>query len=117
KVCLDDARAVRITSPGEASIVTVGDMLLVTWETQEYCEGFTATARVSYDNGYSWRELASGRQILSALWKVANLDGATPIIQVTVEDAGDVRSDQVALNTSIRAARHVPPNRQPAQHD
>jgi len=116
-VCVVDERAVEITSPQESQFVNAGDMIAITWQVREYCEGYVATTRVSYDNGKSWQTLQVAAKALSAAWRVPSLDGATPIIEVTVDDRlGDIRTVSVSLAHGIYVSKN-PPRRHPQEHD
>ena len=118
KVCLEELRAVEITSPGESQYLNAGDLVTINWEAREYCSGYVATTRISYDNGATWQQLAAAKLATSAAWRVPELDDVRPIIEVTVDDgAGDVRSDRVALANRILVARPNPPRRNPGEHD
>ena len=118
KVCLEELRAVEITSPGEGSYVNASDLVTITWDAREYCNGFVATARVSYDGGATWQGLSTAKNATSAAWRVPTLDGIRPVIEVSLDDTqGDVRTDRVALANGILAARPAPPHRNPGEHD
>lgn len=118
KVCLEELRAVEITSPGEAQYLNANDLVTITWEAREYCSGFVATARVSYDGGATWQGLSVAKNATSAAWRVPTLDGVRPVIEVSVDDnQGDVRTDRVALANGILVARPVPGHRNPGDHD
>jgi hypothetical protein len=118
KVCLDELRAVEITSPGSSVYVNAGDLVTITFEAREYCSGYVATSRVSYDGGATWQQLDQRKQATSAGWRVPELDDVRPIIEVTLDDgAGDLRSDRVELAHGILVRRPAPPVRDPDEHD
>jgi hypothetical protein len=117
-VCVIDERAVEITSPEESQFVNAGDLVAITWQAREYCSGYVATTRVSYDNGQSWQTLQVAKKAVSAAWRVPSLDGVTPIIEVTVDDgAGDVRTASLSMAHGIYVGKTPPPQRDPQQHD
>lgn len=118
KVCLDELRAVEITSPGSSVYLNAGDLVTITFEAREYCSGYVATSRVSYDGGSTWQQLDQRKLATSAGWRVPELDGIRPIIEVSVDDgSGDVRSDRVELSHGILGTRPTPPVRDPDEHD
>jgi hypothetical protein len=95
KVCLDDLRAVSITSPIEGQILHNGQMVLVSLEVEQFCSGFTATIEVSTDGGASFQELAAGRSLSSALWKLPQLDNLAPVVRVRAWDnIGSVEAER-----------------------
>ena len=113
KVCIDDLRGVQITSPSESQSVRVGDNVAVTWVAKEFCTGFVATARVSYDGGSTWSTLGVAKNALSATWRIPSLAHIRPIVEVTLEDAAyEQYTATIALRTGILDAPspgHVPP--------
>jgi hypothetical protein len=118
KVCLVELRDVQITSPGEAVYLNAGDLVTITWEAREYCSAFSAASRVSYDGGATWQQLSETKNGTSAGWRVPELDGVRPIIEVSVDDLqGDVRVDRVELGHAILGTRPTPPRRNPDEHD
>ena len=118
KVCLDELRAVEITSPGSSVYLNAGDLVTITWEAREYCNAFSSTSRVSYDGGATWQHLSTTKNGTSAGWRVPELDGVRPIIEVSVDDLqGDIRVDRVELGNGILGTRPTPPRRNPGEHD
>lgn len=118
KVCLDELRAVEITSPGTNVYLNAGDLVTIAFEAREYCNGYVATTRVSYDGGATWQQLDERKQATSAAWRVAELDGVRPILEVSVDDQlGDVRTDRVELGNGILGSHPTPPRRNPGEHD
>ena len=118
KVCLVELRDVQITSPGEAVYLNAGDLVTITWEAREYCNAFSAASRVSYDGGATWQHLSTTKNGTSAGWRVPELDGVRPIIEVSVDDLqGDIRVDRVELGNGILGTRPTPPRRNPGEHD
>lgn len=96
KVCLDDLRAVSITSPIEGQILHNGQVVLVSLEVEQFCSGFTAAIEVSTDGGQSFQELASGRSLSSALWKLPQLDNLAPVVRVRAWDNIGSVVDEIA---------------------
>ena len=118
KVCLEELRAVEITSPGEQSYLNANDLVTITWDAREYCSGYVATAYISYDAGVTFQHLSTAKNAVSAAWRVPTLDGVRPVIEVSLDDGqGDVRIDRVALVHEILVARPNPPHRNPGEHD
>jgi len=118
KVCLEELRAVEIMGPGESQYLNANDLVTITWEAREYCSGFVATTSISYDGGVTFQRLAQAKNALAAAWRVPELDGVRPVIEVSVDDGnGDVRTDRVALANGILVARPAPPHRNPGEHD
>jgi len=118
-VCVIDERAVEITSPSESQFVNAGDLIAITWQAREYCEGYVATTRVSYDNRATWQTLQVAKKAVSAAWRVPSLDGVTPIIEVTIDDGfGDVRTASLSMAHGIYVGKGpLPAPRDPQEHD
>lgn len=95
KVCLDDLRAVSITSPIEGQILHNGQTVLVSLEVEQFCSGFDAAIEVSTDGGASFQELASGHSLSSALWKLPQLDNLAPVVRIRAWDnIGSVEAER-----------------------
>ncbi len=113
KVCLDDLRGVAITSPSESQSVRVGDNVSVAWVANEFCTGFVATARVSYDDGTTWSTIGVAKNALSMTWRIPNQTHLRWIVEVTLEDAAyEQYTATVAAQSPILAAPspgHLPP--------
>lgn len=118
-VCVIEERAVQITSPEESQFVNAGDLVAITWQAREYCEGYVATTRVSYDDGATWQTLQVAKKAVSAAWRVPSLDGVAPIIAVTIDDgAGDIRTATLSMDHVIYVGKGpLPAPRNPQQHD
>jgi len=98
--------------------LNAGDAVTITFEAREYCSGYVATTRVSYDGGATWQQLDQSKQSTSAGWRVPELDGVRPIIEVSVDDQqGDVRMDRLELGNGILGSRPIAPRRNPGEHD
>jgi hypothetical protein len=96
KVCLDDLRAVSITSPIEGQILHNGQIVLVSLDVDQFCSGFSAAIEVSTDGGRSFQELASGRSLSSVLWKLPQLDNLAPVVRVRAWDNIGSVEDELA---------------------
>ena len=116
KVCIDDLRAVDITSPGESQQLEGGQLAMVTWETREICGGFWADVRVSYDGGQSYVILGETKNARSMAWRLPELDGVALVVEVTVTDNYGSVSDRLALANRLYT-RDPNPDRNPDEHD
>ena len=117
KVCIEEM-GVEIMTPYEDQFVHVGQLVVVAWDTRSVCgSGFVAAASVSYDDGASWQVIGSGKNIVSASWRVGNFAGIAPRVRVTVDNTrGVFTSDEVQLGNAIQEAPGDGP-RDPAEHD
>ena len=116
KVCVDELRAVEITSPSESQSVYGGQLVMVTWDAQHLCGGYTATVRVSYDGGQSFSTLGSAKNISSMGWRLPELDGVPVVVAVDLADAAGIIHDAVALRNPLTTIPPAP-DRDPSQHD
>jgi hypothetical protein len=109
--CLDDLRAVQILSPAEGQMIYNGQLVTVQFDVQEFCAGWTASLRVSLDNGMNFAEVANAKNVESLDWKVPDQANLKPVIAVVIsDDKGEVSADQ-ALGFFYRR------NDGPAHHD
>jgi hypothetical protein len=112
KVCLEDLRAVEITSPSEGSIVYGGEIAMVTWEAREICGHFAAELEVSLDGGRTFVSKGEYKDATSASWKVPNVDGAQVVVRVSLRDRiGEVSDDMAFANRLV--GRHTGRARNP----
>jgi hypothetical protein len=116
KVCIDDLRAVDITSPGESQQLHGGQLAMVTWETREICGGYWADVRVSYDGGQNFVLLGETKNARSMAWRLPELDGVALVVDVTITDSHGSVSDRIALSRELRT-RNPNPDRNPDEHD
>ena len=116
KVCIDELRDVEITSPSESQTIHGGQLVMVTWDAEHLCGGYTATVRVSYDGGQSFSILGSAKNAVSMGWRLPELDGVPVVVAVDLADAAGTISDAVALRNPLTT---IPPgpDRNPDEHD
>ena len=106
KVCLEELRAVEITSPGEADTPYAGQTVLVTWEAREICGHFEAELEVSLDDGRTFESQGQFKNATSASWKVPGVR-STPILRVTLRDSIGELSDEMAFGRNIILPVHA----------
>jgi len=117
KLCIDDLRAVAITTPSESRIVHVDDFLMITWEAQHVCGSYGAQVEVSYNGGNSFELLGQSKNSLSMSWRVADREGASVAIRVSLQDANGELSDQVNLAGTVQRRAGQGPDRDPEETD
>jgi hypothetical protein len=117
KVCVEELRAVAITSPWETEQVQDGQLLMVTWDLQEICGRHISSVKVSYDGGQTFSLLGETKDGASMAWRLPRVDGKYLVVQVDVSDAYGVVTDRVALSSPGTAAPIAPGPRPPVQSD
>jgi len=110
--CLD-IREMEIASPAEASIVRNGEFVMIEWQAEHFCAGFSSEVSVSLDGGQTFKVIHSGQNTTSAQWFVPNQDGLSPVVVVTVRDKDYELSDEHALGFIYEAGRPTGPGGRP----
>lgn len=117
KVCIDDLRAVQISSPTESRILHVDDFVVIAWEAEHVCGSFEALVEVSYDDGRNYELLGSKKNGRSMSWQVGGFDGARAKVRVTVTDVIGTLSEEISMANTVQGRRNDQPDRDPEQHD
>jgi hypothetical protein len=91
--------------------------LTIAWEAQHVCGSFAARIEVSYDGGNHFELLSEMKNALSTSWRVADREGASVAIRVSLEDASGELSDQVNLAGTVQRRPGTGPGHGPGQTD
>ncbi len=117
KVCIDDLRAVGITSPTESRVLHVDDFVVITWEAQHVCGQFEAQVEVSYNDGRSYELLGERKNARSMSWRVGGFEGAQVKVRVSLTDAIGSLSEELAVASTMQGRRSGGDDRDPEQRD
>jgi hypothetical protein len=117
KVCVEELRAVAITSPSESRLLHVDDFVVITWEAQHVCGAFTARAEVSYNDGLYYEVIGERKNGLSMSWRVGGNEGDRVKIRVTLIDGIGNVSEELGLASVVQGRRDEPGHDDPDQHD
>jgi hypothetical protein len=116
--CDDSARGVDIQTPYESQLLHAGDRINVAWTASNFCGGFTALVRVSYDDGASWTVLGEQKDATTFAWRVPNQVGRSVRLEVGLSDVeGPSASDVVQMSSPILAGPGSNPNDGPHQDE